>query len=136
MENVELEIKSNELLGMLSSYYSNKLNKKIEVKEHHSIEYEGIYENEVVDVKIYYEEEIEILGHKAKKTTIISPDEIMSIMRELINEDYDVNSIYFQTDISDSDYCQRKSPIFHGVKLILSEKQKKLQKKMMDHENV
>ncbi len=136
MEKIELEIKPNELLGMLSSYYTDKLNKPIEVKEKHSIEYEGIYEDEVVDVKIYFEEEIEILGHKAKKTTIVSSEEIKSIMKELVSEDYDVNSINFETDISESDYCQRRSPIFKGVKLILSDKQKKLQKKLMNYENI
>ena len=119
-ESTTLTIKPHELLGMLSNYYTNKLNKPIAVKETHRVIEVGIYEDEEVDVDIYYEEEVEVLGHTAIKKVSLEKDDVKKILGELINEDYDIGYIYYKK--------KKKNNVFKGVVVSLNEKQKKLAK--------
>lgn len=131
METYKLEITTQELLGMLSNYFTLKLEKPINVKESHSISYEGYYEDKVSKVEIFYEETIEILGHTATKTTTLSKDEIKSILNELIdNEKYTIDSLYYNASIETKGYYrdEYEQAVFNGITLNIKEKQKTLRK--------
>ena len=131
METYELKINTKEFLGMLSNYFTLKLEKPIQVKEKHNIGYEGIYEDRVVNVEIYYEEQIEILGHTATKTTTLDKDEIKAILNELIdNENYTITSFNYNTNIETKGYCrdEYEEAVFKGVTINVKEKQKQLRK--------
>ena len=66
METYRLEMNKEEFLGMLSNYFTSKLGKQIKVKGEHKIT-QNIRGEDEVQVHIYYEETIQILGHIATK---------------------------------------------------------------------
>ncbi len=131
MEAYKLEINKEEFLGMLSEYFTLKLEKPIRVKEEHKATTNFRGDDEVY-VQIYYEETIQILGHTATKTTILTNDEIKGILNELINnEDYYVDSLYYNTPMVWRGYGldEHQEATFNGVIIQAKERQKKLQKK-------
>lgn len=130
MEGYKLEIKREEFLGMLNEYFTLKLEKPIQVKEELKATTNFRGDDEVY-VKIYYEETIQILGHTAIKTTILTNDEIKGILNELINnEEYQIENLYFNTPMVWKGYGmdEHQEPSFDGVILEVKEKQKQLRK--------
>ena len=131
MEEYELKISKKEFLGILSDYYTLKLEKPIKVKEKHYIASVGYYETKEVVVEIYYQEQIEILGHLATKTTTITKEELKEILNQLMNnENYVVKDLNYETGTEYEGYrmCETQVPYFNGVTLKIIEKQKKLRK--------
>jgi len=134
MDNYVLEISKTDFLGMLSNYFTLKNNKVIQVKEKHRV-VQGNYDyDSTVYVEIYFEEEKEILGYKAIKTTTLSKEEIQEILNELLDqEDYVIDSLMYKTRTEYRGGGGMYEPsyevgIFEGVKINIKEKQKKLQK--------
>ena len=128
METYKLEISVQELLGMLSNYFTLKHEKPIQVKEKHCI-YTDDRGDKNLKVEIYYEEQIEILGHTATKTTTLSKEEVREILTELMdNNNYSIESLNYDADIQLKGYYEYEEAVFKGVTLQLKEQQKKLRK--------
>ena len=130
MEGYKLEITKTEFLAMLSNYFTLKLNKPVQVKEEHTIRH-GYRDEGNVEVTIYYEEKIEILGRTATKTTTLSKERIKEILNELINnEDYTISQFSYDTDVYSAG--DQRDPydeaVFNGVTIYAEEKQKQLRK--------
>lgn len=132
MNNYKLEISKDELLGMLSNYYTRILGHKIKVEEKSEIEYFGLYENKGAKVTLYYEETIDILGHKATKTTNISEEELKKVLNELIKESgYMIDTLMYNKGVRLEGYYRDEIEVsyFNGIELTLREKGKELVKK-------
>jgi len=129
MKTYKIEINKKELLKALSDYYSKLKNTNIIVKETHNTGYSGIYEEKVAQVKIYYEQPIEILGHTATETVDISLEDIKAIINEDLNEKgFTVNSITYKSGIRQAEYFAYSydEVYFDGIELQITEKQKTL----------
>lgn len=129
MNTYKLDIGKEELLGILSDYYSKMFNRKIEAKEKHNITYTGIYDDKTAEVTLYYEEEISILGHKAKKTTNISREQIENIINELIREqEIVIDRLEYNSGVGFEGfgYAEQETAYFDGITLSLRDKQKTL----------
>ena len=130
METYKLEINKEEFLGMLSNYFTLKLEKPIQVKEELTVSTNMRGDKETY-VKIYFEETIQILGHTAVKTTILSNDQVKGILTELVNdENLVIESLYYRTPSVWKGYGfdEHQETEFGGVTLQVREKQKQLRK--------
>lgn len=127
MENYRLNIKKNELLEILSNYFSKRLGKAIAVQERHSIECVGYHEDKISQVKLYYENEIDIMGHKAKSTHYISDEELEAAFGELL-PNYTITNIAFDAGITTEGYYTSEHDVayFDGIDISLKEKQSTL----------
>ncbi len=131
METYKLTIGRQELLGALSDYLTLQNNKPIKVKESHSIDYVGFYEERDVTVTIQYEESIELLGHTATKTVQMSKDDIKDIFNKLLEDKgYGVQKLNYKTGFRTVGYYmdEREEAHFEGVELELVQIQKQLKK--------
>lgn len=132
METYRLVMGKDEVLKALSDYFTLQKNKPIQVKEKHYIDYVGYYEEKVLAVKLFYEEQVEILGHQATKTVEMEKDDVKAIFDDLLKEKgYFVKTLNYQTEI-ESGYCypgERDEPSFKGIELNLGVIQKELKKK-------
>lgn len=126
MNTHKIEITKKELLTALSDYYSKLYNTDIKVKEEHNIDYIGYYEERVVNVRIYYEQKIEILGHTATETKEISLEDIKEIINEELNEKgYTIDNITYNSGIRDVEYLTRvvsEEAYFDGIELQVAKK--------------
>ncbi len=125
MNDYKLEINRSDLLGMLSKYYSEKLNKKIAVKESHKIDCVGLYEDEAVTVRIFFTEEISLLGRIATKTTEVTREDIRNILNEALEDDnYRVKEIFFDsgTTTTGSYMGEYEEAYFNGIEVTVEEK--------------
>lgn len=133
MSDYKLTISKKELLGMLSEYYSNLIGSRVEVKENHKIETVGYYESREAVVDIFYEQSINILNHKATKTTKLSDEDIKSTLNELLSSSaYKIKEISFLKGIKTEGYGiydEYDVAYFSGIELSLEEKQMKLTRK-------
>ena len=130
MDKIVLEINSNEFIGLLNNYLSNKYGKKINVQtKSEFIPGDRPWESDYYHTEFYYQEEIPILNYKAKGTTYISDEEIKSIIRELIKVDgYEIINISINTrreyhECYLSDWYETE---FKGVTIDLKSREKKL----------
>jgi len=137
MDNYVLEISKKDFLGMLSNYFTLKNNKVIQVKEKHRL-VQGSYGcDSTVSVEIYYEEEKEILGYNAIKTTTLSKEEIQEILKELLDrEDYIVDSLMYKTRTEYRSGNGMYEPsyevaVFDGVKINIIEKENQLRRRLI-----
>ena len=124
MENYRLNIKKNELLEILSNYFSKRLGKDIKVQERHLIRYVGYYEIRSAQVKLYYENEVNIMGHKAIGTHYISNEELKVVLGELL-PNYTITNIDFNAGITTEGFFTSEHDIayFEGIDISLKEKQ-------------
>jgi len=126
MNTHKIEITKKELLTALSDYYSKLYNTDIKVKEEHNIDYIGYYEQKTVNVRIYYEQKIEILGHTATETKEISLEDIKEIINEELNEKgYTIDNITYNSGIRDVEYLTRvvsEEAYFEGIELQVAKK--------------
>lgn len=126
MNTYKIEITKKELLTALSDYYSKLYNTDIKVKEEHNIDYIGYYEQKTVNVRIYYEQKIEILGHTATETKEISLEDIKEIINEELNEKgYTIDNITYNSGIRDVEYLTRvvsEEAYFEGIELQVAKK--------------
>lgn len=133
METYRLEMNKEEFLGMLSNYFTSKLGKQIKVKGEHKIT-QNIRGEDEVQVHIYYEETIQILGHIATKKTVLTKDEIKGILNELINnEDYCVDSVYYNTPSVWKGYglAEHQEVTFNGVTIQAKAKENQLRRRLI-----
>ena len=130
MASYKLDLRAKELLGMLSSYYTEKNGHPIEVKVKLNTMVTGYpYEEEVTKISFYYEEDITILGYTAIKTTEISLDELKDIISELIGQtEFDIDDINEKIGYRSSGYDRYESsePYLEKITINLKEKQKEL----------
>jgi hypothetical protein len=132
METYNLVLNTKEFLGAMSDYISLKNNKPIKVKESHSIGYFGYHEERQAEIKIYYEETIDILGHQAVKTVELSKEDLKQILDDLLKEKgYYVQKISYQSGIHTTGYYrdEHEEAYFSGVELQLGILKKELKKK-------
>lgn len=126
MNTHKIEITKKELLTALSDYYSKLYNTDIKVKEEHNIDYIGYYEQKTVNVRIYYEQKIEILGHTATEAKEISLEDIKEIINEELNEKgYTIDNITYNSGIRDVEYLTRvvsEEAYFEGIELQVAKK--------------
>lgn len=136
MEGYILYLNKNELLKILSNYLTIEKGKKIDVKEKHAFKKDNTSygDNKEVEVVIYYEETIDILGHKAVKRTILLKEEIEEILNKLLQKDnYKIKELELITkvnrnfDVRERDYYY--SPDFEGAKINIDQLSKTKQKK-------
>ena len=127
MNTHKIEISKKKLLTALSDYYSKLYNTNIKVKEEHNIDYIGYYEQKTVNIRIYYEQKIEILGHTATETKEISLEDIKEIINEELNEKgYTIDNITYNSGIRDVEYLTRvvsKEAYFEGIELQVANKE-------------
>lgn len=124
MNNYEMEIGKDELLGILNNYYLRKFNKKVNVKVEIEKEYD-YYEDEYFVAKLYYNDSIELLGHKATRKVNISDAEIIDALNELlIHENYEVD--YIVRNLEEKTVGKYKDEhtesVFAGIKLSIRKK--------------
>lgn len=135
METYRLVMGKDDILKALSDYLTLQKDKPIVVKEKHRINYVGYYEEKELEVTIYYEETVEILGHPATKTVEMDKEDVKEILDDVLNEKgYYIQNINYQTEIR-SGYCypgESDNPSFNGIELTIGEIQKGLQKKRSD----
>ena len=124
---MKMYIKAEDFRGILSAYYSELFNKKVNVHSECYYDIEGCYagERKVKKVRFSYEAEAELYGHPVTQTVDLSQKAMKDALSNILNN-------YFVTDISfeitESDYYS-SSLDFIGVELSLKEKQKKLELK-------
>ena len=124
MEDYKLRINKKELLEILSNYYSKRLGKVVKVQEKHSIEYFGYYESKSAKVILYYDNEVNIMGHKVKGINYISEEELKMVLGELL-QDYAITDIHFNRGITTEGYYTYEHEVayFDGIDISLKEKQ-------------
>lgn len=127
MNTHKIEISKKKLLTALSDYYSKLYNTNIKVKEEHNIDYIGYYEQKTVNIRIYYEQKIEILGHTATETKEISLEDIKEIINEELNEKgYTIDNITYNSGIRDVEHLTRRAvseeAYFEGIELQVAKK--------------
>lgn len=129
MKTYKVVIKREELLSALSDYYSKKNNDNIKVKVNVETGYYGYYEEKIADVKFYYDEQMEVLGHKFTKSVEISKDDIKNIINtDLSSKGYEIDSIYYDAGISTVEYFTQvyEKAYFTGIELQIIKKEKDL----------
>ncbi len=110
--NIEFDLKPESVVQMLSGYLSLKHNKVIRVQEQHRVYKPGYHEDDDVKVEFFYQD--------GDKPVYLYPNDVEEILKGLINENYDIARMIYDTDIT-----QNNRPVFHGVKLFLTEKEVK-----------
>ena len=97
MEKIVVDISKNNLLGMLSEYYSNLNGKQIKIRS--KVSNEDVYGYTVTKYYFYYEEYIKIYNQDVKQTYYLSEEEIKEALKEIINrEGYSISSIIFSRE--------------------------------------
>ena len=112
----ELKFSPEGLIEVLSSYLTAKYNKPIKVKEKHQVYKPGYHEDDDVRVDLYY-----MLDGERK---LIFLDDIKEMIRDTIDENYDIHRLYFITEVKPNN-----KPVYKGLKVVLLEKQMRLTKK-------
>ena len=123
-EDYKLIIKTKDLLGLLSKYYSERLGEKVTAKEEHAISRSGLYETKEAEVTLYYEKEANIIGFTAKSTHYIGEEELKEVLDELL-KDYTITDLTLKKGITtDGDYRETYDvAYFEGIEISLKEKQ-------------
>ena len=127
MNNYKVVIKKEELLSALSDYYSKKYNNNIKVKVNVVTDYYGYYEEKKADVIFYYDEQMEVLGHKFTKSVEISKDDIKRIINtDLASKGFEIESIHYNAGISTFEYFNQvyEDAYFIGIELQIIKKEK------------
>ncbi len=97
MEKIVVDISKNNLLGMLSEYYSNLNGKQIKIRS--KVSNEDSYGYTVTKYYFYYEEYTKIYNQEVKQTYYLSEDEIKEALKEIINrEGYSISTIIFSSE--------------------------------------
>ena len=124
------EIDKNDLLPILSTYFSNKYNDYITVKEKHGIKNIPVGYNiflPTIDLEIYLEVIIKSDDLITPLTSPLSKEEIIEALNDkFYYSDYEVISIDYIAGIK-LDGCfnnEKREPYFDGVRMTLKEKNK------------
>lgn len=125
---IESEINKEDLFEIIKSYYLNKYNKIIEVKDNTRAEVRGYpYEYKSIEttITISYDEVLNInkaLNIKMKKE--LSKKDLIEIFNEYLSaSNYEVNNIKFNNGSRLVGYYEDLETYFDGIKLTLSEKE-------------
>ena len=133
MDIIKLDIKPNEVLNILSNYYSNKLGKNIKIE----VDLDRCVPDYYMDCYIhkatfYYKDDITILNQTVSKTNYLSEDEVKEVLKEIVViEDYEVNKININVDTMTVGYYrdEHDETVFNGIDIELKNKEKKLIRK-------
>ena len=115
-ERKELTIRPEGLIEILESHLTAKHNQPIKVKQTLKVCKPGYHEDDETRVDLSY-----MLNGEKKYLFLY---DVIDIVKETIDENYEVFRYYFITDVTPD-----KKPIYKGLHLDLVEKQMKLTKK-------
>ena len=122
---MNIKFSKEELLKLLSEYYSNMFGKKICVKDDIAIKYiDGIAH---INLKLFYEEDTQNM----KIIKIINENDICNFLEHYADK-HNLIFIYFKylgTIRHTGYYVEEDSPIFEGICANFEERKKKLIKK-------
>ena len=130
---IPLTRSENEVIDILSNYYSKKLNKEITVKYDLGIKYEtvgnGVYEETVAipDINFYFEDTIEHKNVVAKITSYLSLETIEEILKDYAESlNYEYDSFQYLGGIRHAGYfVDEDTPHFDGMQIYVKEKSMK-----------
>ena len=129
MKTYKIVIKKEDLLSALSDYYSKKYNKDIKVIVKLEKGYYGYYEEKIADIKFYYDEPMEVLGHQFVKTVEVSEEDIKEIInKDLSSKGYEIESIYYNAGIASYEYFTQvyEEAYFTSIELQVIKKEKNM----------
>ncbi len=123
---ISMEINKTDLLKMLSTYYSEKLGKEVNVKANVTSSLNGYgREYSSTDVEIYFEREESIGNIKIKIKTSLTEEDVKSALNEIIEKlNYSIESVNYKAgtrtvgDFRD----EYEEAYFNGVTLNLRQK--------------
>ncbi len=124
---ISMEINKTDLLEMLSTYYSEKLGKEVNVKAKatSSLKGYGMGEYTSIDIEIYFEREESIGNIKIKIKTSLTEEDVKSALNEIIEKlNYSIESVNYKAgtrtvgDFRD----EYEEGYFNGVTLNLRQK--------------
>ena len=115
-EAKELKFSPEGLLEILSGYLTAKYNKPIKVKQKLQVYTPGYHEDDDTRVDLFY-----MLDDQKH---FISLDDIKEMIKDTIDENYEIQRLYFMTDAKPN-----KVPVYKGLKVLVTEKQMRLTKK-------
>ena len=127
--DIKLEFNVDELLLMLSKYYSKVLGKEIKVQEEHDLKYNysgfGYFEERkpCVSIKLFYVENMIINGVNTKITTTINDYNIRLALNDFLETtDYELESFEFNDIVKKDWNYEIPSAYFTGMTVYLNVK--------------